>query len=205
MEKRPRVKKKIAIKQHQTLPLVATLALNLEKDRDIRAGYVKALRLKGWTLESIGDALGVTRERIRQIQLTASPSQIVYVLSNPGSFPVPELETKEIEVAAEATYVEPSPETLARLIELRPLAQQVRYNHAQYRAEAEEYTALVWHAHSVEGVTLYRLAKRLGVTHGALRFRLARYGYITPKTGKSKCYAPVKQKNRASLGESNNG
>jgi len=197
MQKRPRVTKQIPIVQHQTLPVVATLALNLEKDKSIRAAYVKALRLKGWTLESIAFALGLTRERIRQIQITASPADIVYVLSNPGSFPVPELETRSIEVPAEAEYVEPSPETLARLIELKPLAQKVRYDHSTYRKEAEEYSALIWHAHSVEGVTLYRLAKRLGVTHGALRFRLARYGYLMPKTGKSKCYSPVKQENRA--------
>ncbi len=197
MEKRPRVTRQVIVTQHQTVPVVATLALNLAKDKDIRAAYVKALRLKGWTLESIANALGLTRERIRQIQHSASPANIVYILSNPGEFPVPELETKDIEVPAEPEYVEPSDKTLARLIELRPLAQQVRYNHLQYRAEAEEYSALVWHAHSVEGVTLYRLAKRLGVSHGALRFRLARYGYIIPKTGKSKCYQPVKQTNRA--------
>jgi transcriptional regulator with XRE-family HTH domain len=197
MKKRPRVKKQVAVTQHQTMPAVTTLALNLTTDKDLRAAYVKALRLKGWTLESIAFALDLTRERIRQIQLMASPANIVYILSNPGEFPVPELETREIEVAAEAEYVEPSPETLARLLELQPLAQKVRYDHSTYRKEAEEYSALVWHAYSVEGVTLYRLAKCLGVTHGALRFRLARYGYLTPKTGKSKCYSPIKQTNRA--------
>jgi hypothetical protein len=93
-------------------------------------------------------------------------------------------------------YIEPSPEALARLLELKPLAEKVRYDHPQYRKEAEEYSALIWHLYSVEGVTLYRLAKRLGVTHGALRFRLARYGYLLPKTGKSTCYTPIKEKNR---------
>ena len=103
----------------------------------------------------------------------------------------------EIEVLAPPVYIEPSPENLARLLELKPLAQKVRYDHTTYRKEAEEYSALIWHVHSVEGVTLYRLAKRLGVTHGALRFRLARYGYKLPKTAKSPCYTPIKQENRA--------
>jgi hypothetical protein len=197
MKKRPRVKKQVSVNQHQTMPAVTTLALNLTTDKDLRAAYVKALRLKGWTLESIAFALDLTRERIRQIQLMASPANIVYILSNPGEFPVPELETREIEVPGDPEYVEPSPETLARLLELQPLAQKVRYDHSTYRKEAEEYSALVWHVYSVEGVTLYRLAKCLGVTHGALRFRLARYGYLTPKTGKSKCYSPIKQTNRA--------
>jgi transcriptional regulator with XRE-family HTH domain len=196
MRKRVMIKKQVAVTQHQTLPPVATVALNLIEDKDVRAAYIYALRLKGWKLQALATALGLTRERIRQIETKASPSLALHVLADPGSFPIPELDTVEIEVAAPIVYVEPSPETLARLLELQPLAQKVRYDHKAYRIEGEEYSALIWHAHSVEGVTLYRLAKRLGVTHGALRFRLARYGYMTPATGKSKCYTPIKQKNR---------
>lgn len=196
MEKRPRIKKMVPITQHQTLPFIATVALNLVEDKEMRAAYIYALRLKGWKLQAIADALGLTRERIRQIETKASPALAIHVLADPGSFPVPELETTEIEVPAPPVYTEPSTETLARLLELQPFAQKVRYDHSTYRKEAEEYSALVWHANSVEGVTLYRLAKRLGVTHGALRFRLARYGYIIPKTGKSKCYNPIKTQNR---------
>ena len=198
MEKRPRIKKQIAVTQHQTLPFIATAAVNIVEDLPTRAAYVKALRMKGWTLQAIAGALGVTRERIRQIEAKASPSLLVYVLSNPGNFPVPELETKEVEVP-DTTPVVPSEVTLKRLLELQPLAQKVRWDHAEHRAAAEEYTALLWHAHSVEGVTIYRLAKCIGVTHGAIRFRLARYGYLQPKTAKSKAYQPIKDKNRAVL------
>jgi hypothetical protein len=95
------------------------------------------------------------------------------------------------------TYVEPTPQTLKRLLELQTYAQQVRSNGKKYRAEAEEYTALLNHARVVEGVTIYRLAKRLGITHGAVRFRLARYGYIQPKSGSSKVYQPIVSDNRA--------
>jgi hypothetical protein len=45
-------------------------------------------------------------------------------------------------------------------------------------------------------VTLYRLAKRLGVTHGALRFRLVRYGYKQAISAESKAYTPILQQNR---------
>jgi transcriptional regulator with XRE-family HTH domain len=199
MEKRPRVKKQVAIKQHQTLPFIATVALNLTEDSQTRAAYVKALRMKGWTLQAIGAALGVSRERIRQVEATASPSLIVHILSNPGNFPVPELETKEVEVPGAPQYIEPSAATLTRLLELKPLAEKVRWDHQEHRAAAEEYTALLWHAHDVEKVTIYRLAKAVGVTHGAIRFRLARYGYLQPKTAKSKAYSPIKDKNRAVL------
>jgi transcriptional regulator with XRE-family HTH domain len=191
------IKKQVPVTQHQTLPFVTTTALNLVEDKEMRAAYIYVLRMKGWKLQAIADAIGLTRERIRQIETKASPALALHILADPGSFPVPELETMEIEVLAPPVYIEPSPENLARLIELKPLAQKVRYDHTQYRKEAEEYSALVWHVHSVEGVTLYRLAKRLGVTHGALRFRLARYGYKLPKTAKSSCYTPIKQNNRA--------
>ena len=197
MSKRVMIKKQVPVTQHQTLPFIATVALNTIKDKDMRAAYIYVLRMKGWKLQALADALGLTRERIRQIETKASPALAIHVLADPGSFPVPELETVEIEVLAPPVYVEPLPETLARLLELQPLAQKVRYDHTQYRKEAEEYSALIWHAYTVEGVTLYRLAKRLGVTHGALRFRLARYGYLLPKTGKSSCYTPIKEKNRA--------
>lgn len=197
MRKRTMIKKQVAVTQRQTLPFIATVALNTTDDKDVRAAYIYVLRMKGWNLLAIATALGLTRERIRQIEAKASSSLALHVLADPGSFPVPELDTMEIEVPGPPVYIEPSPEALARLLELKPLAQKVRYDHTTYRKEAEEYTALIWNTYSVEGVTLYRLAKRLGVTHGALRFRLARYGYITPKTGKSPCYTPIKQKNRA--------
>ena len=198
MEKRPRIKKQVAVTQHQTLPFIATVALNTIEDKDMRAAYIYVLRMKGWRLQALADALGLSRERIRQIEVKASPSLAIHVLSNPGNFPVPELETKEVEVV-DNTPVLPSEPTLKRLLELQPLAQKVRWDHSEHRAAAEEYTALLWHAHSVEGVTLYRLAKCIGVTHGAIRFRLARYGYLQPKTAKSKAYKPIKDKNRAVL------
>jgi len=197
MSKRIMIKKQVPVTQHQTLPFVTTTALNLVEDKDMRAAYIYVLRMKGWKLQALADALGLTRERIRQIETKASPALAIHVLADPGSFPVPELDTVEIEVLAPPVYIEPSPEALARLLELKPLAEKVRYDHLQYRKEAEEYSALIWRLYSVEGVTLYRLAKRLGVTHGALRFRLARYGYLLPKEGKSKCYTPIKQENRA--------
>jgi hypothetical protein len=108
-------------------------------------------------------------------------------------------ETSRLYRKSTREFVEPSPETLKRLLELQPYAQQVRSYGKAYRKEAEEYTWLVNYAHTVEGVTLYRLAKRLGVTHGALRFRLARYGYKSPVSGASKAYTPILEENRINL------
>jgi len=152
-----------------------------------RNSYCAALRKAGWTLQSISDAAGLTRERVRQIVKEPQTEDI-------SDLPIPEPpkhERKEPRV-----YVEPDPVKLARMLELKPLAQQVRLNSPKYREEAEEYTRLIAESHLQDGVTLYRRAKRLGVTHGALRFRLARYGYKTPKNGESKVYTPIRPENR---------
>jgi hypothetical protein len=39
-----------------------------------------------------------------------------------------------------------------------------------------------------QGVSVYSLAKSLGVTHGALLFRFVRYGYTTSESGQSKVF-----------------
>lgn len=153
-----------------------------------RDNLIRSLRSAGWTLEAISAASGITRERVRQITLSPLEENATILVEIPEP-PIKPEKPKPV-------YIEPSPETLQRLLELQPYAQQVRSNGKKYRAEAEEYTALLNHAHVVEGVTLYRLAKRLGVTHGALRFRLVRYGYKQPITATSKVYNPIVQENR---------
>ena len=162
-----------------------------ELDTSERNRYARALRAAGWTLQSISDATDLTRERVRQI--VSEPDATVYNAAMP-SWRVPEPPTRERPV--ERVYIEPDPAKLARMLELKPLAQRVRSNSPNFRDEAEEYTRLIAEVHLKDGVTLYRLAKRLGVTHGALRFRLARYGYKAPASGSSKVYTPILDKNR---------
>lgn len=177
------------MKKHQILPenIKETFESMIDsKDRD---ALIASLRSVGWTLESIASASGITRERVRQIANAFDETTLPSVGVEIPAPPVKPVKPKPV-------YIEPTPETLARLLELQPLAQLVRSNGVKYRAEAEEYTALLNYAHTVEGVTLYRLAKRLGVTHGALRFRLVRYGYKTPVNATSKVYTPILEKNR---------
>jgi transcriptional regulator with XRE-family HTH domain len=185
-------------RQHLTLPSVVATALGLipAKERELRAAYIYALRAKGWTLQAVGDSLGVTRERVRQLETQAIPELVYLVQQAPGSYPVPELPTEEVIVYSGAEHTEPKPETLARLKELQPIAQSIRWDHTKGRAEAEEYTALLWEAHTQQGVSVYRLAKLLGITHGAIQFRFTRYGYKETKTGQSKAYKVIKRENR---------
>lgn len=149
-----------------------------------RNDYITALRNAGWTLQAISEATDITRERVRQIVATTSPALIHEDIPLP---PVVYEKPKPV-------YVEPSAETLAMLITLRPLAAQVRGTSPAYRAEGEEFSRLLNHAHTVEGVTIYRLAKRLGVTPASIRFRLARYGYLPPLGGDSDSYRLLKSK-----------
>lgn len=161
-----------------------------------RDAYIHNLRQRGWTLQSIAEASGVTRERVRQIAAQTDVDELRLDIN----FPLPS--PPKIEEKPKRVFVEPSPATLERLLELQPFAHQVRSHSPKFREEAEEYTALLWQAHRPiedggEGVTLYRLALRLGVTHGALRFRLARYEYKVPAKGTSKVYSPILSRNRA--------
>lgn len=185
-------------KTQHTLPKEVVTAFNrLGDDLETRNVYSAALRRKGWTLASISAATGVTRERIRQID-SAVPAGAEVALGADLPLPAPpEKESRGVKV-----YVEPDPAKLARLLELQPIAQQNRHNSdEEQRKVAEEYTALVWEVHNEDGVTLYRLAKRLGITHGALRFRLARYGYKLPEKGVSKVYTRIDPTHRVPLGK----
>jgi hypothetical protein len=159
-----------------------------------RNAYVRALRAQGWSLQSIGDIFSVSRERIRQI-CSEEPS-----LSNSGSISGLPLPTPPLKpVREKKVYPEPSAESLERLKELQPLAQQVRSHSPRFRKEAEEYSALIFKVYKEEGVSLFRLARHLGVTHGSLRFRLSRYGYVNSSKSNSTCYRPILEKNRYTL------
>jgi len=174
-----------------TLPDYALQALG-SSTTDMRDAYMHSLRSAGWTLQSIAEGAGITRERVRQI-VAKQPTDSLEILELP---PVPEIPRKVQKTPRQ--YVEPDPAKLARMLELQAAAQSVRANSERGRVEAEEYTNLIAESHLQDGVSLYRLAKRLGVSHGALRFRLARYGHKSPANGgSSRVYAPILDANRA--------
>lgn len=177
--------------KNQTLPDEVRSALRSITGMSERAAYIKALRAAGWTTKSIGEALGVSSERARQIAGAPVAADV-----DGMKYPVPNPPAREEKVKTPRVYVEPDPDVLARLKELQPLAALVRGNGGAYRAEAEEYVRLLAEQHLEHGVPVYRLAKRLGVTHAAVRSRLVRYGYIEPKKGKSKAYTRILQENR---------
>ena len=156
--------------------------LHFPEDRN---DYMKALHEVGWTGRAIAVACKMSAERIYQILASGAQTE-----HTPATLVVPPAPRKMVKQKAVATYTEPSPEMLARMKELQPLAQLVRSSSPRYRAEAEEYTYLLNEA-TKQGCTVYRLAKLLGVTHSALAFRLVRYGYRSTVHGQTKAYQPV--------------
>ena len=198
------IEEKINQKQGLTLPAVVVVSLNLipKVDANVRNGYVQVLRMKGWTLESIGTALDLTRERVRQLETKARPQDSLYVLSNPGAFPIPEVPKRSIYKEV-SFFAEPSEKDLARLKQLKPLAELVRSNSPNYRIEAEEYAGLLNKVVNIDNVPTSHLSKLLGVTHGAIQFRLVRYGYASTK-GQSRTYQRIHDANRAVGGRNQN-
>jgi predicted transcriptional regulator len=153
-----------------------------------RKAYATLLRKAGWTLQSIATPLGITREAIRLYEKCQHSDTI---LAEVSELPIPELPKADV-FKTVTTRKTTDPEVLARLKELQPKASAVRGKSVKYREEAEEYTRLI-HETLMSGVSGYRLAKELGITHGAIAFRLVRYGYSTSK-GESKSYKAIKHR-----------
>ena len=167
-------------------------------NRELLLSYVVALREAGWTFESMAKPLGISRERVRQYYNEVLPYETGLALAEAtrAGFVVPQRPIVETRATrARKVYPSASPETLARLKELKPYAEKVRSNSTRYRIEAEEYVALLNREHVERGVRMVELAQELEVTHGAIRSRLVRYGYL--KTGSdAKAYKPIRSSNR---------
>ena len=147
-----------------------------------RKAYSNLLRNAGWTLQSIATEVGVTRENIRLYERSTPSAE---TLEKVKDLLIPEVPKVEI-YADRVVKVIPKPEVIAQLKELQAKASLVRGKGKAHREEAEQYTKLLYETME-SGVSGYRLAKELNVTHSAILFRLVRYGYAT-STGKSKTY-----------------
>lgn len=147
----------------------------LRADRDPRLPIVlKTANLNGWTYKALGDVIGVTRERVRQLIGDArfDPSMILpdvpiaprRVLPKPKT-PRPVLRIK--------------PEIADRLYEMWAVASKVNGGtpaDAPERQISIEYTSLL--ASLVEqGVTIGEIARTIGIEQSGIKARLARHGY----------------------------
>jgi lambda repressor-like predicted transcriptional regulator len=147
--------------------------------------YCGCLAKEGWSLTSIAKALGLSRERVRQIairedyseqsldeykvitglQLPVPPAPFI-IIRDPGPRGKPQRPAK--------------PETLERLRELHKTA--IRYRGGKMHAEsARLYTELLWKAVTEEGASMMRLSLDLDLSPSNIQHRLVRYGYKETK------------------------
>lgn len=168
-------------KSDLTLPKeVSDILIGLPLDE--RKAYVFELRKVGWTLQSLATPLKLTRESIRLYGLKEPKSEVLAKVKH-----LPIVTPPVIELFVERVKrVKPDPQVIAQLKELQPKAFMVRGKGKSNREEAELYTRLIYELME-SGVSGYRIAKELGVTHSALAFRLVRYGYTT-SNGTSRSY-----------------
>lgn len=160
-----------------------------------RKAYATLLRNAGWTFQSIATPINLTRESIRLYTLVEHTGE---VLARVQHLPIQQPPTVEV-FKSMIKKVQPDPAIMAQLKELQPKANSIRGKTKKYREEAELYTKLIYELME-SGVSVYRIAKELGVTHSALAFRLVRYGYTT-SNGKSRSY---RQLTHRSKGEETN-
>lgn len=185
------------VKQRHTLPKYIfeefnriSKAKGLDKKESLaqRDKLIHLLDNAGWTYSSVGQAVGVSRERVRQILLVKPVKALAKEVEIPS--PPPRL------AHVNKVWPMPSTEDLNRLLQLQPSAQRVRSSSPNFRKEAEEYTALINKVNKKDGVSLYRIARLLGVTYAAVYARLIRYGYKPTGNGKSGVYTLIKTTNR---------
>jgi hypothetical protein len=108
-------------------------------------------------------------------------------------YDIPELPVKPVVEKVRANTPNPDPEVISRLLELKPMAQKVRGKSQSYRAQGIEYSELIA-SEVARGVPAYRVAKSLGVTHSAIKFRLVRYGY-SQSSSTAKVFRPIEYSN----------
>jgi hypothetical protein len=159
--------------------------------KNLRNDYIIALINAGWTNISVAKSAGLSNEMVRIIRSKHTAEPV------PPTLVIPEVPKHEPRTVL-ATHPLPPVELLERLKELKPIAQKVRANSPRYRAEAEEYSYLLNEAHTVHGVSMYRLGKLLEVTTSGLVFRLVRYGYKTSNGG-SGVYRQINASNRRAI------
>lgn len=159
-------------KKLQKLPAKAVQELALSRqDKKAFKANIKALIQEGWTAQAIANVTGFSAERLRQMAREDG--------NGSPTMDIPEPPQVNIDRGPNRSKIKPDPEVLERLLELKPMAQSVRFKHTKGRLETEEYTRLI--AQEIErGVYMSRMARALGVTPQGLKLRLIRYGYADP-------------------------
>lgn len=154
----------------------ATIGHRGESDENTALNiYIAALREAGWTLAALSLPLSMSREAVRIRQAAAPTTRTTLGVPRPPAKAKP------------AKKVRPQipPDALRVMKALHADARQVRGwtpVDSPLREASVRLTELIAE-HHLAGVSIYRIAKQLEVTHLAIRARLARHGYMEPVKG----------------------
>lgn len=169
-----------------------TVELIKSLNRQEFISYCRALKAEGWTLQSIADAKGITRERIRQL-VVGYPE----VSAPINHLPVPKLPV--IEAVKVVKKVREVPDEVAMLLkDLHSKAYWVRGKSPLNREEAERLGEFIWDLIHNQFYSINQVAKAIGVSHLAIRARLVRYGYAK-SDGKTRIFRQLTH--RAKVGD----
>jgi transposase-like protein len=169
--------------KHQRVPLGfgAVLAAMRATGNPQLDAYLVAAVSRGWTLVALGDALGITREGVR-LRCLRFPGFV-------GEVPdVPEPPRRPIAHRPPRKRLLIKPEMAEKLREMQAVAATVNGGMATdhpARRVSEEFAATCADL-VAQGVSVYTIAKAIGVTHNAIFFRLARHGYRQPAPSQSR-------------------
>lgn len=147
---------------------------DLRRRKDSRLPMVlKVAHLNGWPLRALGDAVGVSHEWVRLLVRRANGAarDLPDVPLPPRESPPP--------LKAPQRQLRVNPDLADRLREMQRVVRSVNGStpaDAPERRVSVEYAAQL-HALTLQGVSIYHLAKVIGVAQNAIRSRLARHGY----------------------------
>jgi hypothetical protein len=163
--------------------LVALHEAGVPRERDQGLNnYLLALHEAGWTYAALGEALCMTREAVRQRCAFATGPDASRGVPAPPAPPV-----KISPVKPQRPVIPPA--ELARMRQLMAESRTVNggTSAADPRRQAALRLAELMAEHYLRGVSMYRIAKQLGVTQPAVYSRLVRHGYID-SSGKSAAF-----------------
>lgn len=162
-----------------------------------RKALLCTMRYSGWGLQHLADASECARERVRQIELQCHYEEHAAHSTLREDDDI--LRPKRTVQKRIRKFI--SQEDLDELRDLQSKCRMIRGNlpstHPR-RVAAEAFMDKVLEVNLKKGFSLYEIAKNLGVTTGAIRSRLVRYGKLVTQ-GSSDSLKPIKVDNRPSL------
>jgi len=168
--------------QKMHLPEVVKETFNKINNSLLRRMYIKALTEKGWTMDSIAEVLGISKQRVHQLE-----KKTTYWLGA-SIFPIPSPPKKEKPELIKRPQKQIRPESLKKLLKLHSI---IKHSKVKHKKERIEFVELIDYINAIEGVSFERIGKKIGLSRGALINRLYRYGQ-RKTNGKSKCVLPLK-------------